>query len=312
MTATLRPMSLGEILDRAFQIYRAYFLPFLGLALLPLTAQMTLHLLGLVFDVLVRQTTLSVSVQRDLSGSYKWIATGFSSDYLTFVMWPVFCAAAAQILLRGEFGIVDTLKSFHPRWRALLTIAGIFWVLESAVPRLLHGAHSLGVAWRTMPLWISFIMSPIEAFALTAPLVLGLPIWTIERREVPAAFSRSWTLSKGAYRRMFVTYLLQSMAIWIMAMSIRVTLSLAYYLIPRQDLSSWIYSVWIVLPTWVASVAAGPLLPIAITLIYYDQRIRLEGFDIELMMDVAGMSSPAPAQAPPIPIASSPSEEAQG
>jgi hypothetical protein len=35
MTATLRPMNLGEILDRTFQIYRARFWVFLGIAALP-------------------------------------------------------------------------------------------------------------------------------------------------------------------------------------------------------------------------------------------------------------------------------------
>ncbi len=38
-----------------------------------------------------------------------------------------------------------------------------------------------------------------------------------------------------------------------------------------------------------------PLYPIAITLIYYDQRIRQEGFDIEMMMDRAGMNANATA-----------------
>ena len=32
-----------------------------------------------------------------------------------------------------------------------------------------------------------------------------------------------------------------------------------------------------------------------ITLIYYHQRIRLEGYDIEWRMDAAGMNTPAPA-----------------
>jgi hypothetical protein len=35
----------------------------------------------------------------------------------------------------------------------------------------------------------------------------------------------------------------------------------------------------------------GPIFPIALTLFYYDQRIRREGYDIERMMDVAGMSA---------------------
>jgi len=39
-----------------------------------------------------------------------------------------------------------------------------------------------------------------------------------------------------------------------------------------------------------------PLYPIAVTLIYYDQRIRLEGYDIERMMQNAGLIVPSPLQ----------------
>jgi hypothetical protein len=40
------------------------------------------------------------------------------------------------------------------------------------------------------------------------------------------------------------------------------------------------------------STLTGPIYTIAITLFYYDQRIRLEGYDIERMMDAAGMTAP--------------------
>ncbi len=41
---------------------------------------------------------------------------------------------------------------------------------------------------------------------------------------------------------------------------------------------------------------SGPLYPIAVTLFYYDQRIRREEYDIERMMETAGLNlSSAPA-----------------
>jgi hypothetical protein len=35
----------------------------------------------------------------------------------------------------------------------------------------------------------------------------------------------------------------------------------------------------------------GPLYPIAITLLYYDKRARREGFDVEIMMQAAGLDT---------------------
>jgi hypothetical protein len=37
----------------------------------------------------------------------------------------------------------------------------------------------------------------------------------------------------------------------------------------------------------------GPIYPIALTLFYYDQRVRKEGYDIERMMETAGMNGAA-------------------
>jgi hypothetical protein len=40
----------------------------------------------------------------------------------------------------------------------------------------------------------------------------------------------------------------------------------------------------------VAQSLAAPVFSIALSLFYYDQRIRKEGFDIERMMETAGMN----------------------
>jgi hypothetical protein len=51
--------------------------------------------------------------------------------------------------------------------------------------------------------------------------------------------------------------------------------------------------------------------PIALTLFYYDQRIRHEGYDIERMMDVAGLNAPAPSPSAEAPAASAEAVEEQ-
>jgi hypothetical protein len=45
----------------------------------------------------------------------------------------------------------------------------------------------------------------------------------------------------------------------------------------------------------VISACTVPIYSIALTLIYYDQRIRKEGYDIERMMEAAGMNTTASA-----------------
>jgi hypothetical protein len=53
----------------------------------------------------------------------------------------------------------------------------------------------------------------------------------------------------------------------------------------------------------------GPKYPIPLTLFHYDQRIRLEGYDIERMMDFAGLT--VPIMTAPIPILLAPEQPAE-
>jgi hypothetical protein len=55
----------------------------------------------------------------------------------------------------------------------------------------------------------------------------------------------------------------------------------------------------------------GPIFPIALALFYYDQRMRREGYDIERMMELTGLSLPVNSPASENPAAAVAPEEAQ-
>lgn len=55
--------------------------------------------------------------------------------------------------------------------------------------------------------------------------------------------------------------------------------------------------IWQLMASFLASTLAGPIATIAIALIYYDERVRKEAFDLQLMMEAIGMPKPAQAQA---------------
>jgi len=70
---------------------------------------------------------------------------------------------------------------------------------------------------------------------------------------------------------------------------------------------------------FVTNALIGPIYATGLTLFYYDQRVRKEGFDIEWMMQAAGLSVPAQTQALEVdasevsdPVASSEQSHAEG
>lgn len=64
----LRPLSLGEILDRAFSLYRNHFLLFVGIAAIPQLLILALHLAQLFLFGTVGNTRAADPVHTALSG----------------------------------------------------------------------------------------------------------------------------------------------------------------------------------------------------------------------------------------------------
>ena len=62
---------------------------------------------------------------------------------------------------------------------------------------------------------------------------------------------------------------------------------------------------------WLRPLRLGEILDQKFEVIYYDQRIRLERFDIEQRMNAAGMMDSIPAHAPAPEIVTAPLEESQ-
>lgn len=315
MTVVLRPMSLGEILDRTFQIYKGRFLVFLGIAVMPLTGRMALTLLGMLFDGVIGQTTLTFAVKQLLTGRVDWFASRIAGSFLYYLIWPVFAILASRIFVHDKVEIRSALRECLARWRSWLVMGGVFWLIESELPRQLRTSRYLWRAWAGMPYWLSSIISMVEGFVLIAPLCLSIAIWPLEKLRARDAIARSWSLSRRSYGKMFLAWILTYVISWGIAATLGGLIFVAIRLIVGSgwDPYSPGYARFaVMLPAYLSSALTAALFPIAITLIYYDQRIRLEGFDIEWMMETAGMTAPVPAQTTDAEIARAPVGEAQG
>ena len=47
-------------------------------------------------------------------------------------------------------------------------------------------------------------------------------------------------------------------------------------------------TIWIYIAGFLGETLAGPIITIALVLVYYDQRVRKEAFDLQLMMEAVG------------------------
>ncbi len=101
-----------------------------------------------------------------------------------------------------------------------------------------------------------------------------------------ASTKRSQALTKGSRGRIFVILLLIVALIFVVSLIFQVPLGVVIAIAGHGDPVRMLALVTTVssIGTFLSTSLVGPLATIALTLIYYDQRVRKEGFDLQLMM----------------------------
>jgi hypothetical protein len=164
-------------------------------------------------------------------------------------------------------------------------------------------------------LGFSVLFILLLAFWLVYAILMGLryalavPACVVEKLTARNSLRRSIQLSQGSRGRIFVLGLLI------------IVIQIGLVLLTQSPFMVAMFKLHGILPAWVRIVQQivgfftntfiGPMYATGLTLFYYDQRVRKEGFDIEWMMQAAGLTPPerAPESEPPSRAAESPSPE---
>jgi hypothetical protein len=167
----------------------------------------------------------------------------------TFLMSGFIVHMASELYLGRETDAFETIRRIAPR------ILSVF--VASLMQSVIIG--------------IALILFLLPAVWASAVLFAVIPVVVLERRGPFAAFDRSSKLSER-----LKTHILSALGLIVL---IRIIVELGSALIasviPMAELKY--------VAVTVAAMVMYPLYGIAITLIYYDVRIRKEGFDIEMM-----------------------------
>jgi len=138
-------------------------------------------------------------------------------------------------------------------------------------------------------------------FWMLLRLSMAFPACVVEQIGAWPAIKRSSLLSNGTKGRIFVLYLLVGVLSYLISIGVTLplTIILTVFFSAGDPQHAQAAAVVLVIITYSAAFAVQalirPIYGIAFVLFYYDQRIRKEGFDIEWMMQKAGMVAPAAA-----------------
>jgi hypothetical protein len=330
MNEPLHPSSLGEILDRTAQLYRSRFLVFLGISLIPTGVVVALAcVVGLV--VAWWSAAGAGSVARETG----FALVGLFGIGVALVALPAYLAVTAlaaaamnHAVSRVHFGESTTIRdAYKSGWRRGWRYIGLYlleallvWAAPAAVWFALVFLSAMGVALAKGALgtaadlfvglifFLSFVAVIGYAIWMLIEFSLAFPICVVEEMRAWASLKRSFFLCKGTRGRIFLLGLLVAVLGSLLSMGLALLLIILVSLIPGIGSPQHVQALGVatILIMYGSGFAVQALLRpvygIALVLFYYDQRIRLEGYDIEWMMQQAGLAPP-PGTTAQVPVA---------
>lgn len=293
----LRPLTLGEILDRSFAVYRANFWLFVGIAVLSAAVQLAGNAVVLLIYrgvMPVGKTPLEV-LHTVASGRAlgSWFVT-----LLFFMAMAVTQAATvwalSEVYLGRRTTIGDSIRAVIGRWLRFVGIAlwqgwSLLWlpiVLMAPAIVLLSRGTRTGLAG-------AFAGGMLIFLATTGGLVFGIFAFirnslavqpaVLEGSGVRASMRRSKVLAAGAKGRIFVVYLI-AWCLFLVAGIIESPLTMIVGFGALKGERHVLLQAVMLLVSFVANSMVMPVLMIGLSLVYFDQRVRQEALDLLLML----------------------------
>jgi len=271
MATVLRPLSTGELLDRTFSLYRSHFALFLGIFALP-------HLCVLAFQCLAFAIrTPGNQLSNVLATAFFGLVAGLLSIVVSAASQAATVIAVSEVHLDRPAGVMDSFSKVKNQ------IAGVIWL-----------SLEIGIL-----VGLACLLLIVPGILLMIRWSLAVPAKVLENKSAGDAMSRSSELSKGNRGRIFVIWFLFTV------LSIGVSMLLQWPVqiaaggargVAAMQHAAVGWQIASLVATFISTCLVGPLATIAFSLVYYDERVRKEAFDLQLMM--ATLDTPALQAAP--------------
>jgi len=324
------PRSFGEILDRTFHLLRTHMRLLAGISAVPFGAMLALY-------VIVAATVLLTGVLLHIpNGPNPEPVFGIAFPLILVACIPImavfalYLAAASYVSTQADAGIKVTFReAYRLAWRRagrhFLLLAWVYLrafgpalaimlLMFSAVGlhSFLGGASSNPATFLFFPVGILLYLAAfVYGIVVALRLSLAFPACVVEGLTARSAIQRSSYLTQGAKGRIFLMLLVIYaisyvflMAFYLVALVLVAVGALGVSVLHLQASVPWSYiglglggiCVAAVIFLWTAFSWSG--MTTALAVLYNDQRVRREGYDIERMMQRAGMTSAPAAEAP--------------
>lgn len=323
MDTSLRPMSTSQVLDRTFFLYRKNFALFVGIALVTPTLTLISRLIQLaVFGMPVNPGQMGADPAASAAMFQQFFTriavSGLIGLVIYMVGYAITTGATVQAVSMLHLGRTTTISESYARvrpiWgRLLWLLVRVFLIAMGPIVLgyVLIALAGLGIAMAgksnaglmvglglfILVVFVGIAVAAVWSVRAYCRYALAVPACTVEDLPVKFALIRSKFLTKNSLGRVFVVYFLTA----VISIAVTLLLQTPTYLTPgafslrgglhlSPALLAWTYT-----SEFIGQLFAGPIGAIAMALVYYDERVRKEAFDLQLMMEA--MKTPGSAQA---------------
>lgn len=293
----LRPHGIGELLDGAFSLYRRNFLLLVAIAAV---VQVPFAILSLiVFEItdiggrltsvqdLTRQITnqgntitpdQQSALLSDVGALVAYFATVFILQFL--VVYPLSQAATTSAVSARYLDQPTSVRASYAaalsRWRSL--VAMVMWLVLLVAAPLAVGVLLAVAAGSGAFLFLVVLAVFVFYVILLVRSTVAPQAVVLEKLGGWAGIRRSFRLTEGAFWRILgirvLLALIQGIAGGVIALP--VSAAVASTGTTTQEVVNQVAQA-------VIAVFVAPITLVTLTLLYYDLRIRREGFDIEML-----------------------------
>ena len=298
-----------DIIDATVRLYRRHFGTFLGVSavlLIPFTVTYTVgefHLL-LAFQPVLTQSVTPVGFQPALEPTLIGVVGVTVALLIAWVFGPLtqgaLAIAISESYLGRTIGVREAFRRARPYWGSLFLVAIAFGLIVMVGPlagMLLGGVAGVPVGIYASPETGLLVGLLVGGLGLCAGMVLAVvlavrfflydTVMVLEGVRGIDSMQRARALVTGYGWHAFGVMFLAGLAVWLVTMIGSAPVSVAATVVlmsGHQDL--YIQMQLLSQCTQqIFGVLLGPVTMIAQTLLYYDLRIKREGFDLQQMAE---------------------------
>jgi len=342
----LAPLGAGDLIDRAVRLYRRHFFTLIRIAAPPVIISATGAVLwtiswravfvtpsGVLLALYLLLGTAGVAL---ILGGHIFnliVMGGAARNLVTHLLWnEAVSVSATYAAVRSRFWGLLAATIIMMLWVALSIVVALFgWYMVVIIVTVGAVASAqITPAWMSVVIGvIGFLCATVVAlwlFFFFVGRVAYVPqVMLVEGKRVFESVGRSFSLARGNVRRLMAMTLFITFATYSALMVLLIPLGW-YGHLNGIDPNPWNATEW---PAWYAigysvlaplsSILLAPVWMLGLSLLYVDERVRHEGYDVELMaarqldampkVDVTSPFAPAifmhPGKVPPPPLSSS-------